>query len=64
MRFSLPQFSAYEGASGDFPVSKGPPTVPLTQILCNAVFFKSQNANKAGTLCITKAILGFLDHNS
>ena len=51
MHFSLPQFLAYEGASGDFPVSKGPPTVPLTQILCHAVFFKSQNLRKVGTLC-------------
>ena len=51
MRFSLPQFLAYEGASGDFPVSKGPPTVPLTQISCSIVFSKSQNAGKVGTLC-------------
>ena len=27
-------------------------TVPLTQISCNTVFSKSQNARKAGTLCI------------
>ena len=26
-------------------------TVPLTQISCNTVFSKSQNARKAGTLC-------------
>ena len=28
-------------------------TVPLTQISCNTVFSKSQNARKAGTLCNT-----------
>ena len=33
---------------GDFRVSKEPPTVPLTRILRNAVFFKSQNPRKAG----------------
>ena len=32
---------------GDFRVSRGPPTAPLTQILLNA----SQNLCKAGTLC-------------
>jgi hypothetical protein len=37
--------------AGDFRVIRGPPTVPLTQILRNAVFFKSQNPRKAGTLC-------------
>ena len=37
---------------GDFHVSRGSPTVQLTQILHNAVFFKSQNPRKAGTLCI------------
>ena len=36
---------------GDFCVSRGHPTVPLTQISRNAVFFKSQNPRKAGTLC-------------
>ena len=36
---------------GDFHVSRGSPTVQLTQILHNAVFFKSQNPRKAGTLC-------------
>ena len=36
---------------GDFRVSRGPPTVSLTQILCNAVFAESQNSHKAGTLC-------------
>ena len=30
-------------------VSKGPPTVPLTQILRNPVFLKSQNPRNAGT---------------
>ena len=29
-------------------------TVPLTQISCNPVFFKSQNPCKAGTLCNRK----------
>ena len=38
----------------DFCVSRGSPTVPLTQISCNAVFFKSQNPRKAGTLCNRK----------
>ena len=37
---------------GDFRVSRGPPTIPLARILHNAVFFKSQNLCKAGTLCI------------
>ena len=37
---------------GDFRISRGPPTVPLTQILHNTVFFKSQNPNKARTLCM------------
>ena len=36
---------------GDFRVSRGPTTVPLTRISCNMVFSKSQNARKAGTLC-------------
>ena len=36
---------------GDFCVSRGPPTVPLTQISRNTVFFKSQNPHMAGTLC-------------
>ena len=38
---------------GDFCVSRGPTTVPLTWISCNTVFSKSQNARKAGTLCIS-----------
>ena len=33
---------------GDFRVSRGPPTVPLTQISCNTVI---SNKHKAGTLC-------------
>ena len=37
---------------GDFCVSRGPPTVPLTQISHNTVFFKSQNPRKVGALCI------------
>ena len=36
---------------GDFRVSRGPPTVPLTRISRNTVFSKSQNPRKAGTLC-------------
>ena len=51
-RIPLPPFLAYVRASRDFCVSRGPPTVPLTRILCNAVFFKSQNLRKAGTLCM------------
>ena len=38
----------------DFCVSRGSSTVPLTQISCNLVFFKSQNPCKAGTLCNRK----------
>ena len=41
---------------GDFCVSRGPPTVPLTRISCNAFFFKSQNPRKAGTLCILQKL--------
>ena len=40
---------------GDFPVSRGPPSVPLTQI-----FFKAQNLCKAGIICITKNVPNFL----
>ena len=36
---------------GDFCVSRGSTTVLLTQISCNTVFSKSQNAGKARTLC-------------
>ena len=56
-RFSLPRiplsrFLAYVRASGwDFCIIRGPPTVPLTRISRNMVFFKSQNPLKAGTLC-------------
>ena len=39
---------------GDFCVSRGFTTVPLTRILCNTVFSKSQIACKAGTLCTIK----------
>ena len=39
---------------GDFCVSRGLTTVPLTRISCNTVFSKSQNARKAGTLCTSK----------
>ena len=38
---------------GDFRISREPPTVPLMQISRNAVFSKSQNPHKAGTLCIS-----------
>ena len=41
---------------GDFCGSKGSPTVPLKRILRNAVFFKSQNQGKAGTLYINEEI--------
>ena len=33
---------------GDFCVSRGCPIIPLTQISCNAGFFKSQNQRKVG----------------
>ena len=36
---------------GDFCFSRGPPTVPLTRILCNVVFSKFQNPSNAGTFC-------------
>ena len=36
---------------GDFCGSRGPPTVPITQISRNAVFLKSQNPCNGGTLC-------------
>ena len=36
---------------GDFCISRGPSTVPLTRILRNVVFSKSQNPRKVGTLC-------------
>ena len=36
---------------GDSCICRGPHTVPLMRISCNAVFFKSQNPHKAGTLC-------------
>ena len=39
---------------GDFCVGRGSLTVPLTGISCNAVFCKSQNKRKAGTLCTKK----------
>ena len=38
---------------GNFCVSMGPLKVSLTLILCNAVFFKSQNSRMTGTLCTT-----------
>ena len=37
--------------SAGFSRQQGPPTVPLTRVLRNAVFFESQNPHKAGTLC-------------
>ena len=36
---------------GDLGICRGHPTVPLTIILRNAVFFKYQNPHKAGTVC-------------
>ena len=49
--FPLPRFLAYVRASGGFSITVGDlSTVPLTRILCNMVFSKSQNARKAGTL--------------
>ena len=36
---------------GDFCVSRGFTTIPLTRISYNTVFSKSQNVRKAGTLC-------------
>ena len=39
---------------GDFGVSRGLTTVPLTQISCDTVFSKSQNACKVGTFCTHK----------
>ena len=36
---------------GNFHVSRGPPTVQLTQIFLNTFFLKSQNPGKVGTLC-------------
>ena len=44
---------------GDFDVSRGLITGPLTRISCNTVFSKSQNACKAGTLCVENSY-GFL----
>ena len=55
-QFPLPWFFGYVRAMGDFCVSRGTITVPLTWISCNMVFCKSQNAHKAGTLCINKCI--------
>ena len=46
-RFPLTQFLAYVRVSGGISVSRG----PLTQISCDRVFSKSQNAPKVGTLC-------------
>ena len=45
---------------GDFRVSRGPTTVPITQILRNAVFLKSQNPRYAGTLCTHMAFGGLI----
>ena len=46
----LLRFLAYVRASGDFHVSREPPTV-LTWFRVTRFFFKSQNPRKAGTLC-------------
>ena len=42
----------------DFCFSRRPPAVPLTKVLHNRVFFKSQNSHKAGTLCILNLCTG------
>ena len=47
---TTPNFWLMYAQVGDFPISRGSPTVPL--ILRNVVFFKSQNPRKAGSLCI------------
>ena len=48
----LPRFWPMYAQMEDFRVSRGPPTVPLTQILRTAAFLKSQNPSNSGTLCI------------
>ena len=50
-RFPLTRFLAYLRVSGGISISGDHSTVPLTQISCNTVFSKSQNARKVGTLC-------------
>ena len=50
-RFPLPWFLAYVG---ELALVGDHSAVPLTQISCNTVFFKSQNARKTGTLCMPK----------
>ena len=46
-RIPLTRFLAMYLQVGDLRVSRGPPTVPLTQISGNALFFESQNPRKA-----------------
>ena len=48
---------------GDFLISRGRPTVPLTGIVCNADFFKSQNLVNAGTLFTYPILLYLIDLN-
>ena len=43
---------------GDFHISRELSTIPIAQISCNTVFSKSQNARKAGTLCMSAASAG------
>ena len=49
---------------GDFRISRGPSTVPLTRISRNSVLFKSQNPHKAGTLYILEVLIGLTLQNS
>ena len=46
---------------GDFCISRGSPTFPITQILRNSFFFKAQNPLKLGTLCTSIKIWNLLD---
>ena len=55
--FLLQSFLAYVRASAAFLSVGDHSTVPLTRISCNTVFSKSQNARKAGTLCMLKSWL-------
>ena len=50
-RFPLPQFLAYVRVSGGISVSRGPQYSPTNTNFMYTVFFKSENACKAGTLC-------------
>ena len=46
---------------GDFGISWGPPTVPLTQIMRNSVFLNSQNPHNAGNLCTYHQLVSIKD---